>query len=237
MSEPVDRSGRPAIEAAALSKSFGRQIVLDAADLVVDYGDFVALGGPSGSGKSTLLHLCAALDTADSGSITVDGITLSGHRHQNLAKFRRDHVGIVFQLHNLIPRLTASQNIELAMFGTHRSKSERLERATDLLTSLDLATKACRQPPTMSGGERARVALARGLANEPPVMLADEPTSNLDDTSAAEVIAQLRTLADSGVAVLAVSHDSRLISQASRRLLLSQGKIVELDHTQQPSLH
>ncbi len=142
--------------------------------------------------------------------------------------FRRDHIGIVFQLHNLIPRLTASQNIELAMFGTHLRRSQRTERALELLDRLELSGRAHHLPPQLSGGERARVALARGLANHPPVLLADEPTGNLDDESARAVARLLRSLAeDDGVAVLAVSHDQRLNDQAHRLLSLVGGKVMD----------
>lgn len=232
MSDLSERAGRNAIEVSGLSKSYGSHLVLDSVDLVVPFGQFVALSGPSGSGKSTLLHLLGALDEADSGTITVDGITLQHHRHGSLGKFRRDHVGIVFQLHNLIPRLTASQNIELAMFGSRRPRSERVERACELLERVDLEGKVNRKPPTLSGGERARVALARGMANDPPVLLADEPTGSLDHVSALAVVSQLRALArDDGVAVLAVSHDPRLNSAADRLLKLDDGKLTEVTQT------
>ena len=229
MSDLSERAGRNAIEVSGLCKSYGAQLVLDSVDLVVPYGQFVALSGPSGSGKSTLLHLLGALDEADSGTITIDGVTLQRHRHAGLSKFRRDHVGIVFQLHNLIPRLTASQNIEMAMFGSRRPRSERVERACELLERVDLEGKVNRKPPTLSGGERARVALARGMANDPPVLLADEPTGSLDHVSAVAVVSQLRALAqDNGVAVLAVSHDPRLNNAADRLLQLDGGKLTEL---------
>lgn len=232
MSDLVDREGRTAIEVTGICKSFGDQVVLDGADLSVPYGELVALTGPSGSGKSTLLHLLCALDKADAGTIVVDGVSLDHRRGSNLSKFRRNHVGIVFQLHNLIPRLTASQNIEMAMFGTKRPRDERVERARELLDRVHLAGRVNRKPPTLSGGERARVALSRGMANDPPVLLADEPTGNLDDLAAAEVVAQLRALASQdGVAVLAVSHDARLYEAADRVFRLDAGKIVEITRT------
>ena len=225
-SQPADG---PAILVRGLTKRFGRDVVLDGADLQVERGEMVVLAGRSGSGKSTIIHLLGALEAPDSGTIEVDGMTLGRRFHSSLSAYRREHIGIVFQLHNLVPRLTASQNVELAMFGTRRSRSQRRERAAELLERLELSGRADHMPPQLSGGERARVALARGLANEPPVLLADEPTGNLDDESAEAVAQQLRSLAeDDGVAVLAVSHDVRLNRQAHRMLRLERGKITEL---------
>ncbi len=222
-------SESPAIRAVGVTKRFGPDVVLDGADLTVQRGEMVALAGRSGTGKSTLIHLLGALENADGGTIEVDGVTLGGRQHTSLDAFRRNNVGIVFQLHNLIPRLTASQNVELAMFGTHLRRSQRRERARELLERLELSGRADHWPPQLSGGERARVALARGLANHPPVLLADEPTGNLDDESARAVSRLLRSLAeDDGVAVLAVSHDKRLNDQAHRRLNLAGGKVVDL---------
>lgn len=216
----------PVIVARGVCKRFGPDVVLDHADLTVERGEMVALAGRSGAGKSTLIHLLGALEDPDEGTIVIDGITLGGRIHRSQSRFRREHVGIVFQLHNLIPRLTASQNIELAMFGTHLRREQRVARATELLERLELTSRADRKPPQLSGGERARVALARGLANQPPVLLADEPTGNLDDESARAVARQLRSLAeDDGVAVLCVSHDHRLNEQAHRLLRLRAGKV------------
>jgi ABC-type lipoprotein export system ATPase subunit len=227
-SRPERAPDEPAILVTGVTKRFGKVAVLDGVDLAVARGEMVALAGPSGAGKSTLVHLLGALDTPDAGTITVDGIRLGGRVHASLSAFRREHIGIVFQLHNLVPRLTAAQNVELAMFGTRRRRGERRERAVELLERLDLARRADHLPTQLSGGERARVALARSLANEPPVLLADEPTGNLDDVAATEVARQLRSLAtDDGVAVLVVSHDRRLNDQAHRLLRLEHGTIVD----------
>lgn len=221
-----ERSDGPAIVVRGLTKHFRKVTVLDGVDLQVERGEMVVLVGRSGSGKSTLVHLLGALEAPDHGSIEIDGVSLGRGRHESLSTFRREHIGIVFQLHNLVPRLTAAQNIELAMFGTHHSRGQRQARAAELLERLDLSDRAHHLPPQLSGGERARVALARGLANKPPVLLADEPTGNLDDESAEAVARQLRSLAvDDGVAVLAVSHDVRLNRQAQRTLHLVDGRI------------
>ncbi len=227
MSE-TELADQPIIRVEGLSKRYGPDVVLDDLALDVSSGELVTLTGRSGAGKSTLIHLLGALEAPDSGTICIDGITLARHTRSSLSHYRRSHVGIVFQLHNLIPRLTAAQNVELAMFSTHRTRRERRERARELLEQVSLGRRAHHRPPQLSGGERARVALARGLANDPPVLLADEPTGNLDDESAELVASQLQALAhENGVAVLVVSHDSRLNTKADRVLWLADGRIAE----------
>jgi putative ABC transport system ATP-binding protein len=222
MSEATDA----VVRVSGLVKRYGPDTVLDGVDLTVRRGEFVTLTGRSGAGKSTLIHLLGALEAPDAGSIEIDGVMLSSHGQAGTSRFRREHVGIVFQLHNLIPRLTAVQNVELAMFSTGRSRAERRERAMDLLRSFDLETRARRRPPQLSGGERSRVALARGLANDPPLLLADEPTGSLDDEAAKVVAAHLRALTDDKeVSVLTVSHDPRLNDLAYRTLRLVDGRV------------
>lgn len=216
---------RPAIVATEVVKRFDRhdRPVLDGVTFTVTRGELVALTGPSGSGKTTLLHMLAALDGPTSGTITVDGEALGTSHH--LARLRRQRVGIVFQLHNLLTHLTGSQNVQVAMFGTHRRPGARRQRALELLASLQIADCADRKPPEMSGGERQRLAIARALANDPPVLLADEPTGSLDDANADRVIAMLRAVADEGRAVLVVTHDHRIAAAADRMLHLTEGRI------------
>jgi putative ABC transport system ATP-binding protein len=216
----------PAILVRDVSKRYGRTVALNHIDLEVARGEFAVLAGPAGAGKSTLLNLLAALEKPDTGTIEVGGHKLGRHgRHLN--HLRRVEVGLVFQLHNLIPRLTARENIEAAMFGTHHSRKQRVARATELLERLDLAHRAGDRPPTMSGGERQRVAVARALANEPGVILADEPTGSLDDESADLVLDLFDELKDRGSTILAVSHDNRLDARGDRVLSITDLNCVE----------
>lgn len=214
----------PIIVVRDLVRRFGDTAVLDGASMTVALGEFVGVTGPSGAGKSTLLHLIAALDKPDAGTIQVAGVDVV-HLHA-LTRYRRTEIGLVFQLHNLVPRLTARQNVAMALFGTHLGRRERRARAAELLDQVGLAHKAEARPPTMSGGERQRVAIARALANRPPVLLADEPTGSLDDDSAASILDLFTALRDNtGVSLLMVSHDPRLNARADRLLRLADGQI------------
>ena len=212
------------IEVADVSKFYdhGKVAALRDANLRVERGEFVALVGPSGCGKSTLLHLVAALERPSKGTILVDGKDLAARRDRN--RYRRLDVGLVFQLHNLIPRLNARENVELAMFGTQRSRQARRERAESLLASLGLAGLAGREPPRLSGGERQRVAIARAVANNPRILLADEPTGSLDAAGADVVLAILeQQRRDNGTTVLMVTHDLAVAGRADRTVQLHDG--------------
>ena len=166
----------PLIEVHEVEKVYDDGMIraLDGVDLNVANGEFVAITGPSGCGKSTLLHLLAALDRPTAGTIRVDGYDLNHLRRNNL--FRREEIGLVFQLHNLLPRLSVLGNVQIAMAGSRRPHAERSAYARKLLGDVDLGHLADRRPPQLSGGERQRVAIARALANDPAILLADEPT-------------------------------------------------------------
>lgn len=219
-------SGR--LDAVDVHKHYDRGHVraLNGATLHVAAGEFLALTGPSGSGKSTLLHLFAALDRPTSGQIVVAGRDLATMRR--LDPYRRETVGLVFQLHNLLPHLTAGQNIEAAMFGTHRSRAERRARATLLLSELQLGGKARRRPPELSGGERQRVAIARALANEPGILLADEPTGSLDSEAVKDTLALFQRLrVERDLTIVLVTHDPQVAAAADRCVTIRDGRVID----------
>ena len=214
-----------AVEIEDVVKSFrgGRGVVLDHLSLRVEPGELVVLVGPSGSGKSTTLHLIAALDHPSSGHIRVHDRDVN--RRHGLDRFRRDELGVIFQLHNLLPHLDAQQNVEVVMLGGKLHRRQRRHRARLLLSEVRLDGREHVRPPELSGGERQRIAVARAFANDPALLLADEPTGSLDDDNAAVVIGMLRDRCESGGAVLAVSHDPRLTAAATRVLHLVNGRI------------
>ena len=215
----------PVVECRAVHKRFGAVEALRGVDLCVAPGELVALIGSSGSGKSTLLHLLAALDTPTSGRILVHGHDPATLRAVN--RYRRLEVGIVFQLHNLLPHLSARANVEIAMFGTGRSVDERSTRATYLLDELELSHVADRTPTRLSGGERQRVAIARAIANEPVVLLADEPTGSLDPCATARVLDAIERLrVERGMTVVMATHDPAATERADRVVRIEAGSIV-----------
>jgi len=199
---------------------------LDGLTMTVGRGEFVAVMGPSGSGKSTLLHILGALDRPTSGEVWVNGQNLA--RIRDLDTFRARTVGFVFQLHNLIPTLTARENVEVPMMGQPVGRRERRRRAEELLERVGLRDRMNHLPNQMSGGERQRVAIARALANNPALLLADEPTGNLDSQSGAEVVALMRELnRDLGTTIIIVTHDPSVARRADRILLMRDGRIVK----------
>ena len=194
---------------------------LDGVDLEIDAGEFVALEGPSGSGKTTLLQLLGALDRPSSGEIVFDGTNLASQRDHELAELRLRAFGFVFQQFNLIPTLTALENVEvkLAPIGGDRA------RALHMLDEVGLAHRADHLPAHMSGGEQQRVAIARALSVEPRVVLADEPTGNLDTATGGEIVELLANLAaDHGSTVIVATHDATLAARAPRRLAMRDGQ-------------
>jgi putative ABC transport system ATP-binding protein len=216
------------IDASGVRKSFdhGKVVALDGVDLQVAAGDFVAITGPSGCGKSTLLHLIAALDRADAGRIVVDGRDLDQLHSRD--DYRRNEVGLVFQLHNLLPHLDARRNVEIAMLGGHRRRADRQRHADELLHDVGLTGREHRHPTELSGGERQRIAIARALANEPPLLLADEPTGSLDTEAVDKVLGLFhRIRAERRLTILMVTHDQGVAGHSDRVVHMRDGKVVD----------
>jgi len=198
---------------------------VDGIDLVIRSGEFVAIEGPSGSGKTTLLQLLGGLERPTSGRLSFAGSELSALGDRDLTRFRARDVGFVFQHFNLIPTLTAHENVLAALETGSLSRPERVARADELLDRVGLGERAEHLPSNLSGGEQQRVAIARALANAPRAILADEPTGNLDSTTSAEIIDLLAELAGSGVAVVVVTHADTVAERAGRRVRMRDGRI------------
>jgi putative ABC transport system ATP-binding protein len=220
----------PALSARRLRKSFESEGVpvraLRRVDLAVRSGEFVAIIGPSGCGKSTLLNLVAGLDAPSDGEITLAGVALTGMSEDELARVRRRHIGMVFQFFNLLEEMSSLENVTLAaaIAGARRSLAEA--RARDLLDLLGLGDKAEEVPGMLSGGQRQRLAIARALANEPTLLLADEPTGALDSEGGLEVLELFRRLHASGQTILLVTHDERVAAGAKRIVKMKDGRIL-----------
>ncbi len=220
MSEPI-----VIIENLLKTYEQGRTQALQGVSLQIERGEFVAICGPSGSGKSTLLNMIGALDHPDSGRIWVAGTDLSERR--DFSDFRARVVGFVFQLHNLIPTLTALENVLIPMFELGISKRKARERALGLLQRVGLDGKSHRLPAELSGGERQRVAVARALANDPQIALADEPTGNLDSKSAEQVLELLTEInRQRGTTLILVTHDEAIAKRADRIMQIRDGQII-----------
>jgi putative ABC transport system ATP-binding protein len=200
---------------------------LRGADLVVTAGDFVALMGPSGCGKSTLLNLVAGLDVADEGTITVAGEQVTGRSEDELSQLRRQHIGIVFQFFNLLEGMTVLENVALPAVIAGRKRKMAETRARDLLDLLGIGDKASTVPGMLSGGQRQRLAIARALANEPTLLLADEPTGALDSEGGQEVIELLSRLHNGGQTIVLVTHDAGVAAAANRVVRMRDGRIVD----------
>ena len=223
--------GAPVLEARHASRILPGEVpvtLVNDISLTIHLGEFISIVGPSGSGKSSLMYLLGLLDVPTSGDILVDGASTKGLNHDRLAALRLSHLGFVFQFHFLLPEFSARDNVLLPMRALGQlSETEQKERAMDLLSQVGLKDHAHKRPDQLSGGQRQRVAIARALANDPQVILADEPTGNLDTASSAQVLAMLRHLVDEhGKALVIVTHDMALAARADRRVTLIDGKIV-----------
>ena len=216
------------VEIRNLEKSYekGRIKALNGIDLDIKEGEFVSIIGPSGSGKSTLLNMIGALDEPNSGTIKVAGYDLD--KSKKLAEFRSKKIGFIFQLHNLIPNISVLENIEIPMFEGNLSGKERRKKALELLDLVGLKDKEKIKPTKLSGGERQRIAIARALANDPSIILADEPTGSLDSKTSENILNQLNKLhEEKNVTLIIVTHDMNVAKLADRVIEVLDGKIIE----------
>jgi putative ABC transport system ATP-binding protein len=219
------------VSARGLTKEFVRDEyhvrALDGADIDIERGDFVALMGPSGSGKSTLLHLTAAMDRPTSGTITVLGHELTKLSERQIARWRNIHIGFIFQNFNLIPVLTALENVELPLKLTHLKKGERCQHAVTALSLVGLGDRMKHYPRQLSGGQEQRVAIARAIVTDPDLLLCDEPTGNLDSKSAVDVLSLLSMLnKEYGKTIVMVTHDPHAAHYATKVRHLEKGKLL-----------
>lgn len=199
-------------------------------------GEFTAVRGPSGSGKTTLLNMIGGLDKPTTGSVQIDGITITGMKDKDLIKFRLNHIGFVFQHYNLIPVFTAYENVSFIMLLQKQGKEKMESRATELLTAMGLQSKLNSRPKQLSGGEQQRVAVARALASRPKFILADEPTANLDTDSAMNLLDMMEKMnRDENVTFIFSTHDQRVIDRARRVITMVDGAINKDERKSPPS--
>jgi putative ABC transport system ATP-binding protein len=224
---------KPIIEIKGITRNFplGSETVyvLKGIDLTIQKGEYVALMGPSGSGKSTLMNILGCLDTPTAGSYMLNGKLVSEMHDDELAGIRNTEIGFVFQTFNLMPRTTALDNVALPMVYAGHSKSERNERATEVLTQVGLADRMDHKPNQLSGGQRQRVAVGRALVNRPSIILADEPTGNLDSKTSVEIMGLFDEIHANGNTVILVTHEEDIAAHAHRIIRLRDG-VIESDN-------
>ncbi len=224
------------IQLKNLSREFqvGNQVVhaLDAIDLAISEGEYVSIMGVSGCGKTTLLNILGLLDTPSSGDYILSGINTSEMNDDEMANIRSTKIGFIFQSFHLIPRLTAAENVEIPMILAGHSQKMRAEKVAQALARVNLTDRSDHRPEQLSGGERQRVAIARSIVMEPEVLLADEPTGNLDSTSGSEIVELIEELNQGGLTLILVTHDKEIGKRSNRVIRLLDGKII-FNQTQQ----
>jgi len=214
------------IDLKNITKSFGSLQVLKGIDLHINEGEVVSIVGPSGAGKTTLLQIMGTLDEADSGTVSIAGTDISTLRHSAVARFRGQHIGFVFQFHQLLPEFTALENVMIPAFIAGKGRREARQRAMELLSFMGLAERADHKPAQLSGGEKQRVAVARALTNSPSVVLADEPTGSLDSANKTELHRLFFDLRDRfNQTFVIVTHDESLAALTDRTIHLRDGQI------------
>ncbi|MDA0700888.1 MAG: ABC transporter ATP-binding protein [Bacteroidetes bacterium] len=223
------------IKIRSITRDFplGQEVVkvLKGIDLDIEKGEYVALMGPSGSGKSTLMNLLGCLDTPTSGSYMLNGVDVSSMSDDELAEIRNKEIGFVFQTFNLLPRTTALGNVSLPMVYAGASKQERMARATEVLADVGLSDRMDHKPNQLSGGQRQRVAVGRALVNRPSIILADEPTGNLDSKTSLEIMQLFETIHKAGNTVIVITHEEEIAAHTNRIIRLRDGVIESDDRT------
>ena len=225
-------SGKPIITMTDITKVYsigGEEVrALDGANLTIREGEFVSIIGPSGSGKSTLMNIIGCLDVADSGEYILDGQSIEQYSEEELARIRNKKIGFIFQNFNLLSRMSALANVELPLIYQRMHLSERRQQALRALDRVGLSDRSSHKPTELSGGQQQRVAIARALATNPAILLADEPTGNLDSKTGDDIIALFHELHKAGDTIVLITHNEDIANQAQRRIRIMDGRVTEV---------
>ena len=226
-------ASKPIISMQNITKIYnvgGEEVrALDGASLTIQEGEFVSIIGPSGSGKSTLMNIIGCLDVADEGEYLLDGQSIEHYSEEELARIRNKKIGFVFQSFNLLSRMTALENVELPLIYQRLPIDERKEKTIAALDRVGLTGRGQHKPTELSGGQQQRVAIARALATEPAILLADEPTGNLDSKTGSDILSLFRELHSAGNTIVLITHDEEIANQAQRRIHIIDGRVMEVD--------
>lgn len=202
---------------------------LDHATMEIHQGEFVSIIGPSGSGKSTMMNIIGCLDTADEGEYILDGISIDKYRESELARIRNQKIGFIFQNFNLLPRLTAEENVELPLIYQKIKPAERKRRVREAMERVELSHRMSHKPMELSGGQQQRVAIARALVTHPSIFLADEPSGNLDSATGKEILKLFHELHRAGNTIVLITHDNSVADEAERKIKIRDGKVSEVE--------